>query len=267
MRKITALVLCLLMICSCGFAQAFADDAEQSESATVIIPEAPLCLGYADGGSTIEVADNSGDYVKVKSADGVEGYADARWLTVFPASGTAQVRTERAEIFAEMLKQGDAVEVIECGDEFTKVKANDVEGEIETRFLRFADEEEFQTKTVYTAPGTLVYDNPWLRDTNGKIEFDSLMLPHGSSTATWVRTNTELTILADLGDCYCVKGDSVEGYISKGLALDSEVDYTLITNPYVIETDEEKGPEGGQSGITTGKINDDKSKELAPDKN
>ena len=263
MRKITALVLCLLMICSCGFAQAFADDAEQTESATVIIPEAPLCLGYADGGSTIEVADNSGDCIKVKSADGVEGYADARWLTVFPASGTAQVRTERAEIFAEMLKQGDAVEVIECGDEFTKVKANDVEGEIETRFLRFADEEEFQTKTVYTAPGTLIYDNPWLRDTNGKIEFDSLMLPHGSSTATWVRTNTELTVLADLGDCYYVKGDSVEGYIAKDLALDSEVDYTLVPNPYVL--DEEEGPHKQQTDDKTDEIQKEAKKEAGLD--
>ena len=257
MKKITALVLCLVMICSCGFVQAFADETveaetateAESETATIIISEAPLCLGYADNGAIIEVLDNSGDYVKVKTADGVEGYADARWLIFFPASCKAQVRTERAEIFAEMLKQGDTVEVIERGDEFARVKANDVEGEIETRFLRFADEEEYQSVTVYTAPGALVYDNPWLRDANGKIEFDSLMIAHGYSTAAWVKKNTELTVLADLGDCYYVKGDSVEGYIAKDLALDSEVDYSLVPNPYVIEaseTDEdEKGPEGG----------------------
>ena len=230
MRKITALVLCLLMICSCGFAQAFADDAEQTESATVIISEAPLCLGYADGGSIVEVLDDSGDYIKVKTADGVEGYADARCLTVFKVSGTAKVSAARAEIFAEMLKQGDTVEVIERGDEFTKVKANDVEGKIETRFLRFADEEEYQSKTVYTAPDTKLYDNPYLR-----------------GSATWLKKNTELTVLADLGDVYYVKGDSVEGYISKDLGLDTEVDYTLVPNPYVIEapeTDEKEKSHG-----------------------
>ena len=239
MKKITALVLCLIMICSCGFVQAFADEAAEAETATeaaaeaeteaeaeietatVIISEAPLCLGYADNGAIIEVLDNSGDYVKVKTADGAEGYADARWLIFFPASGTAQVRTERAEIFAEMLKQGDSVEVIERGDEFAKVKANDVEGEIETRFLRFADEEEYQSVTVYTAPGALVYDNPWLR-----------------GSAVWVKKNTELTVLADLGEVYYVKGDSVEGYIAKDLALDSEVDYTVIPDSYTAEVEE-----------------------------
>ena len=261
MKKITALVLCLIMICSCAFVQAFADDAAEAEqtesaaeaevetvteteveaetaaeteveavtetetaaeaeaeSATVIISEAPICLAYADNGAALEVLDNSGDYVKVKTADGVEGYADARCLIVFKVSGAAKVSAERAEIFAEILKQGDTVEIIERGDDVTKVKANDTEGEIETRFLRFDDEEEYQSKTVYTAPDTKLYDNPYLR-----------------GSATWLKKNTELTVLADLGDVYYVKGDSVEGYISKDSGLDSEVDYTLVPNPYVIE--------------------------------
>ena len=256
MKKITALVLCLIMICSCAFVQAFADEAAEAEAATVIVSEAPLCLGYADGGTLLELVDNSGDYVKVKTSDGVEGYADARWLIIFPASGTAKVSAARAEIFAEILRQGDTVEVIERGDEVTKVKANDTEGEIETRFIRFADEEESESVTVYTAPDTLVYDNPWLRDANGKIEFDSLMIAHGYSTATWVRKNTELTVLADLGDVYYVKGDSVEGYISKDSGLDSEVDYTLVPNPYVIEASEpdegKKEPAGGEDNKNTG---------------
>ena len=228
MRKITALGLCLVMICSCCFAQAFADDAEQTETAAIIISEAPLCLGYADNGAALELMDSTGDYIKVKTADGVEGYADARWLTIFKVSGTAKVSAARAEIFAEMLKQGDTVEIIERGDEFTRVKANDTEGEIETRFLRFADEEEFESVTVYTAPDTKLYDNPYLR-----------------GNAVWLKKNTELTVLADLGDVYYVKGDSVEGYISKDLGLDSEVDYTLVPNPYVIEAseaDEEEKP-------------------------
>ena len=258
MKKITALVLCLIMICSCAFVQAFADDAAEveqteavtetetetaaeAETATVIVSEAPLCLAYADNGAVLEVLDGSGDYVKVRTADGVEGYADARWLTVFPASGAAKVSAERVEIFAEMLKQGDTVEIIERGDDVTKVKANDVEGEIETRFLRFDDEEEYQSKTVYTAPDTKLYDNPYLR-----------------GSATWLKKNTELTVLADLGDVYYVKGDSVEGYIAKDSGLDSEVDYTLVPNPYVIEapeTDEdEKDSEGGKTDDTTDQI-------------
>ena len=232
MKRIAALILCLIMICSCCFVQAFADEAAEAEqteavtetaTATVIIPEAPLCLGYADNGAVLEVLDDSGDYTKVRSADGVEGYADARWLTVFKVSGAAKVSAARAEIFAEMLKQGDTVEVIERGDEVTKVKANDVEGEIETRFLRFADEEEYQSKTVYTAPDTKLYDNPYLR-----------------GSATWLKKNTELTVLADLGSCYYVKNDSIEGYIAKDFALTGEVDYTVIPNPYVIEIDEEE---------------------------
>ena len=245
MKKITALVLCLIMICSCAFVQAFATEIE-AESATVIVSEAPLCLDYADNGAIIEVLDNSGDYIKVKTADGVEGYADARCLTVFKVSGAAKVSAERVEIFAEKLKQGDTVEIIERGDDVTKVKANDVEGKIDTRFLRFADEEEFESVTVYTAPDTKLYDNPYLR-----------------GSATWLKKNTELTVLADLGDVYYVKGDSVEGYISKDSGLDTEVDYTLVPNPYVIEaseapeaseTDTEKELEGGKTDDTTDQI-------------
>ena len=239
MKKITALVLCLIMICSCAFVQAFAAEAE-AETATVIVSEAPICLGYADGGSALEVLDSAGDYVKVRTADGVEGYADARCLIVFKVSGTAKVSAARAEIFAEMLKQGDTVEIIERGDDVTKVKANDVEGEIETRFLRFADEEEFESVTVYTAPDTKLYDNPYLR-----------------GSATWLKKNTELTVLADLGDVYYVKGDSVEGYIAKDSGLDTEVDYTLVPNPYVIEasetdTEKEEEDKGGDKTDSDG---------------
>ena len=227
MRKITALVICLVMICSCSFTQVFADDAGQAETAALIIPEAPLCLDYATMNQIIEVLDNSGEYIRVKSPDGVEGYAEARWLNIFPVSGTAQVRPPRVEIFAEMLRQGDTVEVIERGDEFTKVKANDVEGEVETRFLRFEGEEDYQTWTCYTAPETWVYNNPWLRDKGGKIRFNTDMTTYSIPNATCVNSGTEFTVLDDMGDCYYVKNDSLEGFIEKRLALDSEIDYTL----------------------------------------
>ncbi len=227
MRKIAAFVLCLVMICSCGFAQCFADEAGQTETAVLIIPEAPLCLDFATMNQVIEVLDNTGDYVKVKSPNGVEGYAEARWLNIFPVSGTAQVRPTRVEIFAEMLKQGDTVEVIERGDEFTEVKANGVEGKVETRFLRFEDGEDYQTWTCHTAPETWVFNNPWLRDKGGKIEFNSDMNTYSDTNATWVKMGTEFTVLDDLGDCYYVKNDSLEGFIIKGLALADEPDYTL----------------------------------------
>ncbi len=230
MKRFAAFVLCLVMICSCGFAQCFADGSE-AESATVIIPEAPLCLDYATNGQTLELLDSSGDYVKVKSANGVEGFADARWLTLFPVSGKAKVWTERVEIFSEMLEQDAAVEVVERGDEFTKVKVNGVEGEIETRFLRFDGDDEYQSWTCYTAPDTHVFDNPWLREAGD-----------GVSDPVWVMKNTEFTVLADLGTCYYVKNDSLEGYIAKDFAKDSEVDYTLWGNPnlpdVIIEEDE-----------------------------
>lgn len=263
MKRFAALILCLVMICSCGLAQCFADEGEQVETAVVIIPEAPLCLDYAGMNQILEVLENSDGYLKVRTANGVEGLADARWLNIFPASCKAQVRPERAEVFAEMLKQGDTVEVIERGEEFTKVRVNDVEGEIETRFLRFDGEEEYQSWTCYSAPNTLVFNNPWLRDATGKIVFDSRMLPHGDSNATWVRKNTEFTVLADLGYCCLVKNDSFEGYIAKSLALDAEVDYTLWPNPYTpkaaaeVEPDNPGGDNPGGGDIPGGGGNTD----------
>ena len=223
MKRFAAFVLCLVMVCSCISLQCFADDSEQPESATVIVLEAPLCLDYATINEFVELVDDSGDYVKVKSADGVEGYADARWLLIFSQAGKAQVLSERVEIFAEMLKQGDTVEVLERGDEFTKVKVNDIEGEVETRFLRFEDEDEYQTWTCYSAPDTLVFNNPWLR-------FDKHEQPVSAPNTTWVAVNTELTVLADLGSAYYVKNDSAEGYIAKEDALESWVDYSLWGN-------------------------------------
>ena len=76
------------------------------------------------------------------------------------------------------------------------------------------------------------------------------MLPHGDSNATWVRKNTEFTVLADLGYCYLVKNDSFEGYIAKGLALDAEVDYTLWPNPYVLGTPAAAGDGAGDGEWT-----------------
>lgn len=240
MKRFAAFVLCLVMICSCGLVQAFADDAEQTESAVIVALEAPLCLDYAGMNQILDVLDTSDEYVKVKTANGVEGFADARWLNIFPASAKAQVRPERAEVFAEMLKQGDTVKVIERGGEFTKVKVNDVEGEIETRFLRFDGEEEYEQWTCYSAPNTLVFNNPWLRDATGKIVFDSRMLPHGDPNATWVRKNTEFTVLADLDYCYLVENDELVGYIAKDFGLSEQIDYTLWPNPYHFESVEDE---------------------------
>ena len=234
MKRFAAFVLCLVMVCSCISLQCFADDSEQPESATVIVLEAPLCLDYATINEFVELVDDSGDYVKVKSADGVEGYADARWLLIFSQAGKAQVLSERVEIFAEMLKQGDTVEVLERGDEFTKVKVNGVEGEIETRFLRFDGDDEYQSWTCYTAPDTHVFDNPWLREAGD-----------GVSDPVWVMKNTEFTVLADLGTCYYVKNDSLEGYIAKDFAKDSEVDYTLWGNPNLPDVIEEPEEDDG----------------------
>ena len=185
MKRITALILCLIMICSCCFAQAFADEsaeAEQTEAetATIIIPEASLCLDQA-----------------------AEGAEDSSLETV-------------------TLKQGDTVEVIERGDEYTKVKVNGVEYEIESCYLRFADEEEYQSWTCYTAPNAYIYNSASLSSADGE-------------KATWVKKNTEFTVLADLGSCYYVKNDSIEGYISKDFALTGEVDYASWTDSYTVE--------------------------------
>ena len=221
MKKITLFIICMLLLCTCLPALCFAEDVE---TAVVKALEVPVCVGYAYNCNELPIIGDIPDgeaYITVKTADGSEGLADVRWLTIHYISKIATVRNERVEVFTELLRQGDEVEVVSRGDEFTKVRVNGIEGEIETRFLRFDGEEEFVPEIRYTASGTELFNNPWLRDPKGKILFDAYGNTYSIPNAVTILKNKELTLLEPLGMCSLVEIDGEVGYIASKFALEA----------------------------------------------
>ena len=98
---------------------------------------------------------------------------------------------------------------------------NGVEGEIESRFLRFEGEEEFVPEIRYTASGTELSNNPWLRDPKGKIVTGIYGNVYSIPNAVSVLKNKEVTVLEPLGECCLVEIDGEVGYIASKFALEA----------------------------------------------
>lgn len=113
-------------------------------------------------------------------------------------SGRAVVRLDRTPLIIAFYDRGETVNVIKRGEKYSTIDVLGLEAEIETRFLRFADGKAFEGFTGFAKQGCLLFSDPWLCGKGEKLG-----------------TNTELSILEDLGSCYAVKLGDAAGYVAK----------------------------------------------------
>ena len=98
------------------------------------------------------------------------------------------------------LKKGDLVEVTGyASDGSAIVKIGDAAGTVEKELLRFAGDEAYESWTAYARYNTALYE-------------DYKLIGEAANT---LKTNTELTILDELENCYLVRAGEDTGYIAK----------------------------------------------------
>lgn len=99
-----------------------------------------------------------------------------------------------------LLKKGDLLEVTGYADEtHATVTVGDAVGTVEKDLLRFAGDAPYESWTAYARWGTALYGSYKLT---------------GEPSET-LKTNTELTILDELENCYLVQAGEETGYIAK----------------------------------------------------
>ena len=99
-----------------------------------------------------------------------------------------------------LLKKGDLLEVTGYADEtHATVTVGDAVGTVEKDLLRFAGDAPYESWTAYARWGTALYGSYKLT---------------GEPSET-LKTNTELTILDELENCYLVQAGEDTGYIAK----------------------------------------------------
>lgn len=97
-------------------------------------------------------------------------------------------------------QRGDIVQVTGYPDEATAtVTVGDAQGSLARVLLRFDSEESYEAWQAYAKYNTQVFDGYTLV---------------GEPLAT-LKTNTQMTVLDDLGECYLVQTEDLTGYIAK----------------------------------------------------
>lgn len=97
-------------------------------------------------------------------------------------------------------QRGDIVQVTGYPDETTAtVTVGDAQGSLAKVLLRFDSEESYEAWQAYAKYNTQVFDGYTLV---------------GEPLAT-LKTNTQMTVLDDLGECYLVQTEDLTGYIAK----------------------------------------------------
>ena len=97
-------------------------------------------------------------------------------------------------------QRGDIVQVTGYPDEATAtVTVGDAQGSLAKVLLRFDSEESYEAWQAYAKYNTQVFDGYTLV---------------GEPLAT-LKTNTQMTVLDDLGECYLVQTEDLTGYIAK----------------------------------------------------
>ena len=123
-----------------------------------------------------------------------------------------------------LLKKGDLVEVTGYAEDGSAiVKIGDAAGTVEKALLRFAGEEAYESWTAYARWGTALYGSYKLT---------------GEPSET-LKTNTELTILDELENCYLVQVGENTGYIAQKQASK----WRITSSPKT----EDDGSSGGSS--------------------
>ena len=121
--------------------------------------------------------------------------------------GTAEVVVTGAPLIAAFYERGDKVQVLEWGDELTKLDIFGFEAQTETRFLRDMSKAEYEQWQCFTVLGAKLYKNTDMRTSD--------YIP--------LNVNVEFTVLADMGECYLVENDSAIGYLAKDMVSTEKI--------------------------------------------
>lgn len=122
--------------------------------------------------------------------------------TTAPAPRTVEGTVQGVHIPAILSfpQRGDIVQVTGYPDEATAtVTVGDAQGSLAKVLLRFDSEESYEAWQAYAKYNTQVFDGYTLV---------------GEPLAT-LKTNTQMTVLDDLGECYLVQTEDLTGYIAK----------------------------------------------------
>ena len=131
------------------------------------------------------------------------------------------------------LKKGDLVEVTGYAEDGSAiVKIGDAAGTVEKELLRFAGDESYESWTAYARYNTALYENYKL---TGEAEQK-------------LKTNTELTILDELENCYLVQAGEDTGYIAKKQASK----WRITSKPQTDDGSSSGGSPGGGGGGSSG---------------
>ena len=145
--------------------------------------------------------------------------------------GTAEVVVTGAPLIAAFYERGDKVQVLEWGDELTKLDIFGFEAQTQTRFLRDMSKAEYEQWQGFTVQGAKLYKNIDMTGTN--------YIP--------LNANVEFTVLADMGECYLAENDSEIGYLIK-----DQVRTEKITASYNAGGDYSGGGSSGGGGADGG---------------
>lgn len=124
-------------------------------------------------------------------------------------------------------QRGDIVQVTGYPDEATAtVTVGDAQGSLAKVLLRFDSDESYEAWQAYAKYNTQVFEGYTLV---------------GEPLAT-LKTNTQMTVLDDLGECYLVQTEDLMGYIAKTQA-----------SKWRIKSSSSSGSSSGSGGSSTGK--------------
>ena len=140
--------------------------------------------------------------------------------TTAPKTTPVRIMGEGIPVILDFLEGGETVKVTGYQGNYAQVTADAGEGLVETRLLRFADDP-FESFTGYARWNAGLYGG---------------MFCLGEPLET-LSTNTKLTVLEDLQDCYYVNFNGETGFVPAK---------QLSRYPYTPQ------PEGGSSGASGG---------------
>lgn len=129
--------------------------------------------------------------------------------TPTPETEGAEVVTLEACAVLAVLERGEKLLIEGEWENYYIVSSAYGKGYVEKRLVALASEEETEPKTIYA---------------KSKAEFFTGYLLRGEPERT-LDTNTELRLLADLGDCCLVELDGVLGYVPKDMLSENRIQY------------------------------------------
>lgn len=129
--------------------------------------------------------------------------------TPTPQTSGAEVVTLEARALLTVLERGEEIEIEDEWEGYYIVNCAEGRGYVEKRLVALAGEEEAEPRTAYAKSGAEFFTGYLLRGEPERV----------------LDTNTELQILADLGDCCLAELEGVLGYVPAEMLSDSRIQY------------------------------------------